>query len=67
MEILSDLAADEVKNFAFGTYDYIVHFGSTAHTATIPEGDYYLKITDGTNTWYSEIITFRNFDPVDLY
>ena len=40
-----------------------MHFGSIAHTATIPVGDYELIVSDSLNTWYSEVITFLDFTP----
>jgi len=48
--------------------DYIVHFGSVPlDSFTAPaDGDYYFSITSGGDTWYSEIITYKTFDPSNL-
>ena len=65
-EILPNIDTDDLDKLAFENFDYIIHYGQIKHTATITEGDYYLKLTDDTNTWYSEVITFVNFDKDDI-
>lgn len=66
MEILPNLDSDDLEIFVFDEYDYLVHYGQLEHTASIAAGDYYLKISDVANTWYSETIAFRGFDAETL-
>lgn len=42
-----------------GEKDCIIYFGEEFQNA-LPNGQYYLRMTDGTNTWYSEIFTAVN-------
>ncbi len=65
-DILSSLATGEIEKLAFQNFDYLIHYGQAEHTATISAGEYYLKITDDTTTWYSEVITFVDFDKDDI-
>lgn len=44
---------------AFG-YDIIMYPSELPITTTTPEGQYYLILSDTTNTWYSEIFTIVN-------
>lgn len=38
-------------------YDVIVYHGLQILTEATPEGQYYLSLTDGVDTWYSEVYT----------
>ena len=38
-------------------YDVIIYPGILPMAITTPEGRYYVEITDGVNTWYSEVFT----------
>jgi len=42
-----------------GEKDCIIYYGEELQNA-LPNGQYYLRMTDGTNTWYSEIFTAVN-------
>ena len=66
LELIDDLDSSELAVFDFVSYDYIVHYGQVPHTATIEPGRYYLQITDSIKTWYSEDITFMDFDYENL-
>jgi len=65
-ELLASLDSGELQTFAFQTYDYLVHFGIEDLGLTMPEGEYYLEVTDSVNTWYSEVIQVTDFDADDL-
>ena len=43
-----------------GTYSIIKHPGDTAFSTAVPVGQYYVEMSDGTNTWFSEVIGFRD-------
>lgn len=45
-----------VRYVALG-YDVIVYHGLQVLTEATPEGQYYLSLTDGVDTWYSEVYT----------
>lgn len=44
----------------FDNYDVIVYQGLLPFTNSFQNGQYYAKMSDGTNTWYSEIFTVVN-------
>lgn len=46
-----------VRPYASYGYDLIIYPGLLLLTTETPEGRYYLQITDGVETWYSEIFT----------
>ena len=54
-----------VEYFTLNQSDYFVCFGG-ATGAILPEGEYYVTIDNGVSTWYSEVLTMRNFDPENL-
>jgi len=62
MELLTYMDSADLQVFSFAEFDYIVHYGILAHTATIPAGKYYLMLSDSVNTWYSEDINFIAFN-----
>lgn len=66
IDLFSELEPGELVKYAFASYDYLIHFGSLAHGANVPEGEYDLEISDGVNVWYSEVLTVRDFDPNEL-
>lgn len=47
-----------IKNL--GEQDCIIYTAGTALGSALPNGQYYLRLTDGVNTWYSEIFTAVN-------
>lgn len=49
-----------VKPFSSEGYDVIVFRGLLPFLQTFPNGQYYAVMSDGTNTWYSEIFTAVN-------
>lgn len=65
-DVLPALADGEVKTYSFNSYDVFLNFGSQEHTLSLTEGEYYLVVSDGAETWYSETVFLRNFDPDDL-
>ena len=65
-DVLADINVADFKLYAFTTYDQIVNFGQMDLASTLDVGTYYMIVTDGTKTWYSEEITFRNFEPDSL-
>ena len=44
-----------------GSVDYLVSTTS-AFSTSLPEGQYYFKLSDGTNTWYSDVFTAISSD-----
>lgn len=46
-----------IKSYSTYGYDIIIYPGSLLITTETPEGRYYLQITDGVETWFSEIFT----------
>lgn len=61
-EIINNLDESELERLSFENFDYLIHYGQLPHTATIAQGDYYIEVTDGTTIWYSEVMTFVDFD-----
>ena len=66
IEVINDLVNDQLRGFPFVGYDILVHFGSQELINPIPPGEYYIKITDNTNVWFSELIDVQNFGVDDL-
>lgn len=67
VELISYFIVNEIQSFALATVDYLVHFGRLDLSGyTVPEGKFYLEVTDGIDIWYSEVITFKTFDPDTL-
>lgn len=66
LDILPLLEENEVAVFDFQNHDIIVHFGIFNHSANLPTGKHYLEASDTVNTWYSETISFVDFDPDSL-
>lgn len=62
INLLTAIASFELETFPFSDFDQIVHYGSESHSAIVPEGDYYLEVSDGVSTWYSEVISVIDFD-----
>lgn len=62
-DLLALMSVSETEIFPFPSYDQIVHYGIQELSAAIPQGEYYLEISDGVNTWYTEDITYVDFDP----
>ncbi len=48
----------EIKSFQ--DYDVIIYPGENPFATELPNGQYFAKMTDGTNTWYSEVFTVVN-------
>jgi len=44
-----------------GGYDWILYYATRDLTSLIECGDYYIEITDGIQTWYSEIFHVGDF------
>ena len=55
----------KVNQYANYGYDVIMYPGQLLLTTTTPEGPYYIEISDGVQTWYSEVFTVVRF--VDQY
>lgn len=49
-----------IKSFESRGYDVIVYPGTLPAFAQFQNGQYYIKLTDGVNTWFSEIFTVVN-------
>lgn len=54
-----------VNQYTSYGYDVIVYPGLLLLTTITPEGPYYIEISDGVQTWYSEVFTVVRF--VDQY
>lgn len=55
----------KVNQYTSYGYDVIVYPGQLLLTTATPEGPYYIEISDGVQTWYSEVFTVVRF--VDQY
>lgn len=55
----------KVNQYTSYGYDVIVYPGQLLLTTATPEGHYYIEISDGVQTWYSEVFTIARF--VDQY
>lgn len=55
----------KINQYTSYGYDVIVYPGKLLLTTTTPEGPYYIQISDGVQTWYSEVFTVVRF--VDQY
>ena len=66
IDVLERINPIDLRKYAFDDYDYLVHFGTQDLSSDLPTGEYYLEVSDGINTWYSEVIAIKDFDPVDL-
>lgn len=54
------------RTTADGTpYDVLVYSGNAEVIPSVPIGQYYMRITDGVNTWYSDVFTV--VDVIDPY
>ena len=47
---------------ATGAVNIITYFAKRELTSDIPCGKYYYKVSDGVDSWYSEVITVHDFD-----
>lgn len=60
-KLISDITSQiketglHIKRFKADGYDLIIYPGNLPMAITTPEGLYYAEITDGTQTWYSEV------------
>lgn len=62
MEIFSNIPVSELDVFSFTDEDRVVYYGQEDLTNDLPLGDYYLKITDGSQTWYTEVFRVLDFN-----
>lgn len=49
-----------VKRFEKDGYDIIIYNGNLPMALDVSEGRYYAELSDGTETWYSEVFTLVN-------
>lgn len=54
-DMLAILTAGGLAVTAFTGYDLITYPATLNFTTTLPEGLYYARMSDGVNTWYSEV------------
>lgn len=64
--IVGLIDVSEIETFYLSDGDVLVHFGLMDLIQNLPTGRYYLELSDGVNTWYTEDILFLDFDPDDL-
>lgn len=50
-----------INSYASYNFDVIVYPGNLLLTITTPEGPYYIEISDGVQTWYSEVFTIVRY------
>lgn len=65
-EIFNNIIYGQLKKYTVGDFDYLVHFGSVSTNAVIAAGRYYLEVSDNSNVWFSEVVTYADFNPQDL-
>lgn len=51
----------QLRSYTVGSSKYFVHYGSSNLSATFDQGEYYLEISNGSSTWYSEVMTMKDF------
>ena len=56
--LLSQLVSNGMVVRSYASYGYDIIVSALLLTTETPEGRYYLQITDGVETWYSEIFTW---------
>lgn len=66
IELINDIDNGDLKVYPFDTFDTLVHFGTEELDNDLPTGEYYFEVTDGVNTWYSEVVTVKDFNATDL-
>ena len=59
MSTFPSLSYEGIKTSERTTYDFITYNGAPLST-TLPYGVYYLKVSDGNTTWYSEWFNVQN-------
>jgi len=56
----------QLNKYSLTDYDYLVNLGTEPIINSVADGQYYLKVSDGSNEWFSEVITYRDFNPDTL-
>ena len=64
--ITADIPSTDLLITTAGSRDYITYRGNIDLTTDLPAGYHYLKVTDGINTWYSEIFKVVCFDFITI-
>jgi hypothetical protein len=57
LDITSPMIQTGLMINSYSTYDVIMYIGGLPLAITTPEGQYYIQMSDGVETWYSEIFT----------
>jgi len=65
-EISGRLIAGQVDYETAEGYDYIIHYGTADMTSDLDCAAYYLKMTDGSQIWYSEVFVTEDIIPTPL-
>jgi hypothetical protein len=56
-----DPATTSYEIYTVGTSQYLIYYGAQISGLDMNCGNYYLKVSDNTNTWYSEVFTVKDF------
>jgi hypothetical protein len=69
VEILAEIDSDEISYRTAGGFDFITYLAAQDLLSMLDCGYYYLQVTDGVETWYSEIFNVQDFvdDTLDDY
>jgi len=63
MDITVQMVEKHIQRFENDGYDLIIYPGILPMAIETPEGRYYARLSDGVETWYSEVFTIiRNLD-----
>lgn len=54
-DLLALCPANTFEYVSIGTYDYITYKATKDFTSDLPDGYWYCKLSDGKQTWYSEV------------
>ena len=51
----------QLRTYMVGESKYFVHYGNVNLNIPTTEGEFYLEVTNGQSTWYSEVMTMKSF------
>lgn len=66
VDITETIPAEELYIKRFAGFDQIIHLGQTNLDVPLPKGVFFIEITAGDKSWYSEAFTVRDLNEDDL-
>lgn len=61
-DVMGALASGQLRTYTLGDARYFVHFGSVDASLTMPQGQYFVKLSNGSQNWFSEVVTLQDFN-----